>query len=177
MGELLTKRCENDKCKSKVLGHEGKMLISNFTESEEYDDGYKPICKKCELKQYDAEMARYRAIERSVVYARERKRRDQVFMFSIQCRSNICNAFSRGGLKKGTKTEKILGCTIDQFREHIISQFKPGMTLENHGEWHLDHVIPVNRAMKGGLFTVEELCHYTNYQPLWARDNLSKHSK
>jgi hypothetical protein len=46
------------------------------------------------------------------------------------------------------------------------------MTLENHGEWHLDHIIPLASA------TTEEeiikLNHYTNFQPLWAEENLSK---
>lgn len=46
------------------------------------------------------------------------------------------------------------------------------MTLENHGEWHFDHIIPLASAK-----TEEELIklnHYTNFQPLWAEDNLKK---
>ena len=171
--EIPEKRCANDKCKSKGVDHNGLMTIFCFSASDEYEDGYKPICKKCELKQYDAEMARHRAAER----AGERRRTDPTYRFIQNCRSNVYTAFKRGGLLKSRKTEQLLGCTLDQFREHITSQFKPGMTLENHGEWHLDHVIPINRALNGGLFTVEELCHYTNYQPLWAVENLSKHNK
>ena len=46
------------------------------------------------------------------------------------------------------------------------------MTWDNQGEWHLDHIYPISKA------TTEEeviaLCHYKNYQPLWAADNLAK---
>jgi 5-methylcytosine-specific restriction endonuclease McrA len=53
--------------------------------------------------------------------------------------------------------------------------FKEGMTWENHGEWHIDHIIPISKAK-----TAEEiykLNHYTNLQPLWKRENLCKGSK
>jgi hypothetical protein len=76
------------------------------------------------------------------------------------------------GYTKNNKTEKILGCTFEKFREHIEKQFKPGMTWLNHGDWELDHIVPISFAK-----TEEEVIkfsHYTNLQPLWWQDNLNK---
>ncbi len=51
------------------------------------------------------------------------------------------------------------------------------MSWDNHTKygWHIDHIIPLASAK-----TEEELkslCHYTNLQPLWAKENLSKGAK
>ena len=70
---------------------------------------------------------------------------------------------------------RILGCTIDEFKSYIESKFKKGMTFENYGEWHLDHIIPLATAKT--TEDVIKLCHYTNFQPLWAEDNLKKGAK
>ena len=107
---------------------------------------------------------------------------DCIFNFKFACRKNIRNAFSRSGYTKSSASEQILGCTFDEFRDYVKSKFQQGMTFENYGEWHLDHIFPLEIASK--LQTDEEqieciklLCHYANYQPLWANDNLSKSNK
>jgi hypothetical protein len=69
----------------------------------------------------------------------------------------------------------ILGCTIVEFRRYISEGMKEGMTLENHGEWHLDHIIPLKTASTED--EVIKLFHYTNYQTLWADDNWVKSTK
>ena len=63
-----------------------------------------------------------------------------------------------------------LGCTYGELKKHMESQFKDGMTWENYGRegWHIDHIMPLS---KGGSN------HYTNLQPLWAADNISKGAK
>jgi hypothetical protein len=102
---------------------------------------------------------------------------DSVYKFKHNLRSLILGSFKRNSnqFRKKSKTETILGCKIEEFRIYIQSKFKKGMALENHGEWHLDHIIPLASA------TTEEdiikLNHYTNFQPLWAEENLSKGCK
>jgi hypothetical protein len=49
------------------------------------------------------------------------------------------------------------------------------MSFDNYGDWELDHIIPISSAKT--LEDIEKLCHYTNYQPLWWRDNLEKRDK
>lgn len=46
------------------------------------------------------------------------------------------------------------------------------MNWENYGEWHLDHIIPISYAKT--IEDIYKLNHYTNLQPLWASENLSK---
>jgi hypothetical protein len=74
------------------------------------------------------------------------------------------------------KKQDILGCSIEFLKEHIEKQFTKGMSWELLGkEIHIDHIIPLSSAK-----TEEEiykLCHYSNLQPLWAKENLSKGSK
>ena len=73
------------------------------------------------------------------------------------------------------KNNNILGCSFEEFKIYIEKKFQSGMTWQNHGEWHLDHVIPLASAKTKD--EVIKLCHYTNYQPLWAKDNLKKGAK
>jgi hypothetical protein len=108
-------------------------------------------------------------------YRRERSKTDVLFKFKASLRCNILSSFKRRGFKKGGRTFDVLGCDYDIFIKHITDKFTEGMTLENHGEWHLDHQIPLKYAETED--EVVELCHYTNYQPLWAKDNLGKSSK
>ena len=94
--------------------------------------------------------------------------------FKIKVRNSICDAFSRRKKLKNLHSEEILGCTMDDFFVYIASQFKEGMSLKNYGEWHLDHIIPL--AIAETEEDVIFLCHYLNYQPLWAEENLAKGS-
>ena len=90
-------------------------------------------------------------------------------------RSNMWSAMKRQGYKKKSRTHEMLGCDFDFFKSYIEAQFKEGMTWDNHGLWHFDHIIPVSSAK-----SEEELIrlnHYSNFQPLWAEENLSKSNK
>lgn len=110
-------------------------------------------------------------------YAINRRKTDYLFKFKQNIRSNINHCFKRGTnqFKKDAKTETILGCKIEDFLIYIENLFTKDMTIKNYGEWHLDHIIPISTAKNKE--DVIKLCHYTNYQPLWAKDNFSKSNK
>jgi hypothetical protein len=83
---------------------------------------------------------------------------------------------------KALKTDKTdhsinyLGITIQEYRDYLESKFEDGMSWDNYGEWQIDHIIPL-RYDKEGEPTMEDTIkrlHYTNTQPLWAEDNMSK---
>jgi hypothetical protein len=89
--------------------------------------------------------------------------------------SSIVAVSVRRALKSDKSKHSIeyLGCNIEEFKEHIENQFIEGMTWENHGEWHIDHIIPI-KYENPSLEEVIERLHWKNTQPLWASDNIAK---
>lgn len=91
----------------------------------------------------------------------------------------------RGALKSSSRKLKsrdkdsmldLIGCTVEECKNHIESQWKEGMTWDNHGsgedDWQIDHRMA---CVQFDLNNEDErkMCfHYTNLQPLWASDNL-----
>jgi len=85
------------------------------------------------------------------------------------------NAFFGG--KKPAHTMDLVGCSLEVLKAHIESLFTDGMTWGNYGEWHVDHIIPMAKIDLANPESIWKICHYTNLQPLWAKDNLTKGSK
>ena len=105
---------------------------------------------------------------------RKEQMKDPLFALSKRLRDRIRSIFRKSDLPKNSTTQKLLGCDWLSAKEHLENQFAYGMSWENIKEWHIDHIIPLCSAS-----TEEELislCHYTNLQPLWAFDNMSKGS-
>ena len=78
------------------------------------------------------------------------------------------------GKTNSASTAELIGCSIRRFIGQLESQFEGGMTLKNHGEWHIDHRRP---CASFNLVNEEEqrMCfHHTNLQPMWAPENLTK---
>ena len=71
------------------------------------------------------------------------------------------------------KTEDILGIDFDGFINHIEKQFLKGMSWDNHGKWHIDHILPCSLS-NGDTDILLKLFNYQNLRPMWAFDNLSK---
>ena len=89
--------------------------------------------------------------------------------------STIVSSSVRAALKsdKSKPSIEYLGCSIEDFRKHIEDQFREGMTWDNYGEWHIDHIIPI-KYESPTLEEVVERLNYKNTQPLWAAENLAK---
>ena len=91
---------------------------------------------------------------------------------------NIKSALRRTaqGKQRSSKWLDILGYSRAEFVEHIERQFLPGMSWDNYGDWHIDHIVPlssfeINSASDPSLVRAWSL---TNLRPLWAIDNLRK---
>lgn len=107
-----------------------------------------------------------------------RYQNDDLFKMTCRIKCNIKNTIlykGRGEWKKTTKTAQILQCDFKTFKHHIESQFTEGMSWDNYGKWHFEHRIPSSYGET--VEEVMELCHYTNYRPMWGNENLSKGNK
>tara|TARA_R110000765_G_scaffold47995_5_gene98378 strand:- start:201 stop:710 length:510 start_codon:yes stop_codon:yes gene_type:complete len=119
------------------------------------------------VSSYNADYAKK---HRDDINKREKNRRhnDPLYRIKLNLRSRIRKTI----INKTGKTTDILGCGYDEVRYYISNKFKEGMSWDNYGEWHIDHIKPL--AMANTEKETYELCHYTNLQPLWAIENLQK---
>lgn len=107
---------------------------------------------------------------------RDRYRNSLHHRLQYNAQSRIRKAMKAQGLKKSTRTIKLVGCTLPELQAHIESQFRDGMSWENYGRggWHVDHIRPCASFDLSDPEQVKQCFHYTNLQPLWETDNLSK---
>lgn len=83
---------------------------------------------------------------------------------------------SLAGNKAGRRWERLVGYTLADLKAHLERQFRPGMSWENYGQWHVDHIRPIASFRFSDADSEEFLACWalTNLQPLWASENLSK---
>ena len=165
--------------KEKIKNNVSRYTKENKDKVKEYQSNYaKENAQK--LKEYKSNWNEDNK-EEMRKYFRDRKRikmqTDDLYKFKEKLRKRTNVAFNRSSWNKGSSNESLLGCSFEDAKKHIESQFKKGMSWSNYTKdgWHIDHIIPLSSA--NTKEELELLCKYTNLQPLWAFDNLSKGNK
>jgi len=74
----------------------------------------------------------------------------------------------------GSGTFALVGCSAEQLRDHLLKRFLPGMSFENYGEWHVDHIRPCASFDLNDPEQLKTCFNWRNLQPLWAVDNIRK---
>jgi hypothetical protein len=107
-------------------------------------------------------------------YRKERYDKNIQFRISTILRSRLGKSI-KDNFKIGSAI-KDLGCSIEQLKSYLESKFLLGMSWDNYGVhgWHIDHIKPLSAFDLSDKKQILEACHYSNLQPLWAKDNLSK---
>ena len=105
-------------------------------------------------------------------YYNKRRKTDIRFKILGDLRNRIIKVLR--GNNKSLSTMFLIGCEIDYLLYHLQSQFVEGMTWDNHGEWHIDHIKPCASFDLSKESEQHKCFNYTNLQPLWAKDNLTK---
>lgn len=85
----------------------------------------------------------------------------------LRLSKRIYSAFFEKGLAKKDKTQKLIGCGMDYFIKYISLRFSDGMTFDNYGEWHIDHIIPCSKFDLTNDSDIKKCFHFTNLQPIW----------
>lgn len=130
-------------------------------------------------KRFLARAAKWKAANRDEVrrkqmaYKRNRLLNDLVFRFVENARKRISNALKGVGAKSA-RTMDLLGCTGAEAVIHLEKQFRDGMSWANRKEWHVDHIRPLTSFDLTKPEQQRIAFHYSNLQPLWAKENRSK---
>lgn len=132
-------------------------------------------CVQDRRNHYKKNSAKYQAI--NCAYVKKRRKEDPLFALSLVYRNRLAVVFKGKGWKRPCPRAEMVGCSFEELKSHIERQFLPGMSWENRGMygWHVDHIKPLSSAKTPDELL--KLCHYSNLQPLWAFDNLSKGKK
>lgn len=112
-------------------------------------------------------------------WSRKKRRTSVQFRLSTTLRSRFYEAVKNR--REGGSAVRDLGCSITELKRYIEIQWQPGMSWDNWGrghhgqrEWQIDHIKPLAAYDLSDPAEVAKACHYTNLQPLWALDNMTK---
>jgi hypothetical protein len=125
--------------------------------------------------------------ERHNVAARKNVKRRLVTDINFRLRKRLVGRLGvalRKQLRRATKDSgnrpsravRYLGCSMNDFCKHMEALFTPGMSWDNWSQmgWHIDHILPLSSFDLTDPAQVAIACHYSNLQPLWAGENISK---
>jgi hypothetical protein len=111
------------------------------------------------------------------LHLNKKRRTNTQFRLAHNLRARV-RASLKDNIKSGSAV-KNLGCSLEELKAHLESKFQPGMNWDNWSSngWHIDHVKPLSSFDLSNKDELLKACHYTNLQPLWAKDNLVKGDK
>jgi hypothetical protein len=172
------KHCQCKSCTKLNYKYNKKIPIINLEESIERKK-IRDLKKSLYNKKYREENRERLRVKRNID-KQNRINKNPLTKLRFRISNNITVSLKRNGGKKLSKTTDILGCSFNDFRNHIESLWETWMSWENYGNpkdgvyepnktWDLDHIIPSSKA------TTEEeilkLNHYSNFQPLCSHNN------
>ena len=155
----------------------GKYAECREQARDKYNSENKELIKKRDQERYvrDKEKILARKRERKdILNAQHKERYETDIQFRLR---NVLRKRLKHALKKNTKTGSAvrdLGCSIEEFKNYLESKFTSGMTWENIGKWHIDHIKPLILFDLTDIEQLKHACHYTNLQPLWAEEHMRK---
>tara|TARA_Y100000816_G_scaffold272464_1_gene237928 strand:- start:447 stop:1223 length:777 start_codon:yes stop_codon:yes gene_type:complete len=157
-----------DKYKKTEKGKLSRKLWKQSEKSKEYDKEYGKEYRKNNRGKINA----YNRVYRKKKYHSDVHHRLKILLSSI-----IRRAVRRQRTGKSKRTAQIVGCDFNFLIKYLESKFKPGMSWDNMGTWHIDHIKPVSKFDLKNPAEQEKCFHYSNLQPLWAKENLEKSAK
>jgi hypothetical protein len=149
--------------------------LEEYNLAKNHWDKLRTECKEC-LVTYRKKNVK-RISKHYMEYEKARKKIDPAFKLLKTLRSRLSNAIKNKGGIKSESTMNLTGCELNYLKGYLEGKFTEGMTWENHGEWHIDHIKPCCSYNLEDEEEQKTCFNYTNLQPLWAIDNLVKGGK
>lgn len=118
-------------------------------------------------------------------YYKEREDTNTKAKLSRVLRNQFRRVLKNQEAQKSNSVIELIGCTVESLEKHLESKFTSGMNWDNYGAykrggpmtWHIDHIKPCAAFDLTDPEQQRECFHYTNMQPLWAVDNITKGDK
>lgn len=95
----------------------------------------------------------------------------------VSLRSLLSYHLKNKNVNFSKKTFELLGYSKNDYIENILGKLHPNMTIENYGQWHVDHIKPCSKFDLSKESEIKKCWDLNNLQPLWAIDNLKKSNK
>lgn len=184
----------SEKCYHRDYYQKNKNSLSK--RHQEYKKNNKEKCRKHDIKYKKNNREKIKKLKRksykknpkkhmeiSIKSLKKRLMEDGEYRTQYQFKKNLSrrirNAINKTKTKKSNVLFDFLGCNIQEAKEHLEKQFKDGMSWENYGYngWHIDHIMPCASFDLTDPEQQKKCFHYTNLQPLWASENMSKGAK
>jgi len=141
----------------------------------------KPHIKQRRKEYFASIRHKFKGYQKTYVERHPEKRKASAERYNKTPKARLAAAI-RSRLSSALKSKKestltCLGCTPQFFKKYLEAQFLPGMTWDNFGKWHMDHIVPLSAFDLTDPNQMRVACNWTNIRPLWAKANLRKSSK
>lgn len=170
---LLQKKEYYDKNKKDIIAKQKKYYLKNRNKILEYQAQW----REDNVQKYKESVKAYSKNHRAQINQKQKERKQKDPAFHMRCRLATRIWAGLKGKTKDRKMEELLGCSWADLKLYLESKFVQGMSWDNRSSWHIDHIRPLVSFDLADPEQLRQACHYTNLQPLWAKDNLSKGAK
>lgn len=161
--------------------------LDQYTKEKRRADGLFYMCKSClrnmrhERREKDKE---YRRNNRDKVneWRRNERQRNKENQTDVHIRTRIKENLARrmrfllNGQQKSANTCDIIGCSPEELKVHIEKTFEDGMTWDNYGDWHIDHIIPCAAFDHSDDTELRACWNFRNLRAMWGIENIVKSS-
>lgn len=134
------------------------------------------LYKKASKSEHAVRKSKYNKTRPGIVAKQRKEKYHKDINFKMTCvlRARLNQAL-KNNYKSGSAVSD-LGCSIEELKKHLESQFESGMTWDNWSRtgWHIDHINPLSGFDLTNYEQLKEACRYINLQPMWASENISK---
>ncbi len=148
--------------------------LKDFFRNNDGKSGAHSRCKVCHTEQ----IKKWKHDNRERCRKTQNKRRnfrtanDPIFKLKKNLRKRVHATIRKG--YKSSHTMELIGCPVEDLKSYLQSKFQEGMSWENYGEWHIDHIRPCASFNLTDPAQQKECFHFSNLQPLWAEENMRK---